>query len=143
VTHPLSGRSQQAVARENCLFWPLPAAIRVPGPKPVREPNRYILEAFRPESPGIPLYVGVAQGPLTLQVVCLGPVHFRLPAQHPKGFPPTGMLLGCHTGRGHRRGLHWTGSACGGHTGVSGEGVPSQCLASTWLNRISIKPGAG
>ena len=53
--------------------------MRIPVPKPVREPNRCNLEPFKPETPEIALYLVYTQGRLTLQVVCLGLAHFRLP----------------------------------------------------------------
>ena len=59
-------------------------AIHIPVPKPVREPNRCNLEPFKPETPKITLYLVLAQGRLTLQVVCLGLAHFRLPVRPPK-----------------------------------------------------------
>src|ERR1017187_8007258 len=39
---------------------------------------------FKPETPKIALYLVVAQGRLTLQVVWLGLAHFRLPIRPPK-----------------------------------------------------------
>ena len=70
---------------------PLYGAIRIPVPKPIREPNRCNLEPFKPEMPKITLYLVLAQGRLTLQVVCLGLAHFQLPVRPPKSpSPPTG-----------------------------------------------------
>jgi hypothetical protein len=54
--------------------------------KPVRDPSRCNLEPFKPETPGITPYLVLAQGRLTLPVVCLGPAHFRFPVRPPK-FP--------------------------------------------------------
>ena len=56
-------------------------------PKPLREPNRCNLEPLKPETPKTALYVVFAQGRLTLQVVCLGLAHFRLPVRPPKALP--------------------------------------------------------
>jgi hypothetical protein len=55
-----------------------------PVPKPVREPNHCNLEPFKPETPKITPYLVLAQARLTLQVVCLGLAHFRLPVRPPK-----------------------------------------------------------
>ena len=80
----------------------------------VREPNRCSLEPLKPEAPKIALYLVLAQGRLTLQVVCLGLVHFRLPVRPPKspsrptrenpGTPCGGSLGGgsCQTPRWRR-----------------------------------------
>ena len=69
-------------------FWPLLGAIRIPVPNPVREPNRCNLEPFRPETPETTLYLVLAQGLLTLQVVCFGLAHFQLPVRPPEiAFP--------------------------------------------------------
>jgi hypothetical protein len=59
--------------------------MRIPVPKhhPVHEPNRCNLEALKPETPKTALYLVLAQGRLTLQVVCLGLAHFRLPVRPP------------------------------------------------------------
>jgi hypothetical protein len=46
--------------------------------------NRCRLEPLKPETPRIALYLVVAQGRLTLQVVCFGLADFRLPARPPK-----------------------------------------------------------
>ena len=74
-------------------------AIRVPA-NHVREPNRCNLEPLKPETPKIALYVAVAQGRLTLQVVCLGLAHFQLPVRPPKSpSPPTGENPGRPGGR--------------------------------------------
>src|ERR1035441_6249979 len=48
-------------------------AIRIPVPNPVREPNRCNPEPLKPETPKITLYLVLAQGRPTLQVVWLGP----------------------------------------------------------------------
>ena len=63
---------------------PLLGAVRVPVPKTIREPNRCNLEPFKPEPPKIALYLVFPRARLTLQVVCPGPVDFRLPARPPK-----------------------------------------------------------
>src|ERR1017187_4358926 len=55
-----------------------------PSGKPVREPNRCNLEPLKPETPKITLYLVLARGRLTLQVVCLGLAQFRLPVRPPK-----------------------------------------------------------
>ena len=60
------------------------ASIHIPVPKPVHEPNRCNLEPFKPETIKTALYVVLAIGRLTLQVLCLGPAHFRLPVRPPK-----------------------------------------------------------
>jgi len=44
-------------------------------------PNRCNLEPFKPETPKRALYLVVALGRLTLQVVCLSLAHFRLPVR--------------------------------------------------------------
>jgi hypothetical protein len=55
-----------------------------PRAEPVRERNRCNLEPVNPETRKITLYLVLAQGRLTLQVVCLGVAHFRLPIRPPK-----------------------------------------------------------
>jgi len=62
-------------------------AVRIPVPKPVREPNRCNLEPFKSETPKTTLYLVLAQGRLTLQVVGLGLAHFRLAVWPPKSPP--------------------------------------------------------
>ena len=61
--------------------------IRIPVPNLGREPNRCNLEPFKLEMPKITPYLVLAQGRLTLQVVCLGLAHFRLPVRPPKSLP--------------------------------------------------------
>jgi hypothetical protein len=60
-------------------------AIRIPVQKPVPEPNRYNLEPLKPETPKTTLYLVLAQGRQTLQVVWRGLADFRLPARHRGG----------------------------------------------------------
>ena len=48
-----------------------------PEPRP-GEPNRCNLEPFKPETPKTTLYLVLAQGLLTLQIVWLGLAHFQL-----------------------------------------------------------------
>ena len=55
-----------------------------PRPQPIHEPNRCNLEPFKPETPKTALYLVLPQTYLTLQVVCLGLAHFRLPVRSPK-----------------------------------------------------------
>ena len=55
--------------------------IRIAVPNPGRKPNRCNPEPFKPETPKIALYLVLAQGRLTLQVVCLRLAHFRLPVR--------------------------------------------------------------
>ena len=62
-------------------------AIRIPAPKPVPEPNRCNLEPLKPETPKTALYLVLAQGRQTLQVVWRGLADFRLPAR-PSKSPP-------------------------------------------------------
>jgi hypothetical protein len=50
----------------------------------VREPNRRNLEPLKLETPRIAPYLVLAQGRLTLHVVCLRLAHFRLPVPSPK-----------------------------------------------------------
>jgi hypothetical protein len=52
--------------------------MRIPVPNPVREPNRCNLGPLKPETPKITLYLVLAHGRLTLQVVCFGLAHFQL-----------------------------------------------------------------
>ena len=51
---------------------------------PVCEPNRCNLEPFKPETSKTALHLVLARGRVTLQVVCLGLAHFRLPVRPPK-----------------------------------------------------------
>ena len=68
---------------------PLLGVMRIPVPKPVRKANHFNLEALKPETPKIALYVVLALGRLTLQVVWLGLAHFQLPIRLPiSPFPP-------------------------------------------------------
>src|ERR1019366_4624330 len=60
------------------------APFASPSRTPVREPNRCNLEPLKPETPKITLYLVLAQGRLTLQVVWLGRAHFQLPVRPPK-----------------------------------------------------------
>ena len=72
------------------MLWLTPFPIRIAVPKPVRKPNRCNLEPFNPETPRIELYLVLARARVTLQVVCLGLAHFRLPVRPPKApFRPT------------------------------------------------------
>ncbi len=66
----------------NKRFLPLLGAVRIPVRN--REPNRCNLEPFKPETAKITPYLVLAQGRLTLQVVCLGLAHSRLPVWPPK-----------------------------------------------------------
>jgi hypothetical protein len=55
-----------------------------PRPEPIREPNRCTLEPLKPRTPKTALYLVLPQAYLTLQVVCPGLAHFRLPVRSPK-----------------------------------------------------------
>ena len=67
------------------------APFASPSRTPSGKPNRRNLEPFKPETPKITPYLVLAQGRLTLQVVCLGLAHFQLPVRPPKSpSPPTG-----------------------------------------------------
>jgi hypothetical protein len=92
TTHLCCFRSSPPLRRFKCSTATLKmrasdlysALFASPSRKPVREPNRCNLEPFKPETPKIALYLVLAQGRLTLQVVCLGLAHFRLPVRPPK-----------------------------------------------------------
>jgi hypothetical protein len=60
------------------------APFASPSRNPIREANRCNLEAFKPEMPKVALYLVLAQGRLTLQVVCLRLADFRFPVRPPK-----------------------------------------------------------
>jgi hypothetical protein len=61
---------------------------------PAQEPNRCNLEPLKPETLKTTLYLVLAQGWLTLQVVCLGLAHFQLQVRPPKSpSPPTARAL--------------------------------------------------
>ena len=121
--HP-SGEARQAGASDLLL-----GAIRIPVPKPVREPNRCNLEPLKPETPKITLYLVLAQGRLTLQVVCLGLAHFRLPVRPPKSpSRPTRENPGrpCGGGLG--------GGSCGPHPVI----LPFQSRYLLTFNAIAL-----
>ena len=96
-----------------------------PRPKPIREPNRCNLEPLKPETPRTALYLVFPRARLTLQAVCPGLVHFRLPVRPPKspsrptrdnpGRPCGGRLGGgwCQAPRWHKiLVLHHSPSFC-------------------------------
>ena len=101
--------------------------LRIPVPKPVREPNRFNLEPLNPETPKIALYLVLAPGRLTLQVVCLGLAHFRLPARLQQAAFRMSRLVVSHPWR------HF----CGG--GSAGRALAAALVCfrgSGWLGRI-------
>src|ERR1035438_9847981 len=93
-----------------------------PARKPVRELNRCNLEPLKPETPKIAPYLVLAQGRLTLQVVCRGLAHFRLPARPPKS-----------PSRPDRKS---PGRSCGGGLG------DGSCQTPRWCRIFSTTRGA-
>jgi hypothetical protein len=98
----------------------------------VREPNRCNLEPFKSETPKTALYVVLAQGRLTLQVVCFGPAHFQLPVRPPKSCsPPTD----------ENPGRPWEG--LGGRSPLDGAGIFIAQKHDNQTNFLNEKAGGG